>query len=58
MRVSGRDSDLTVIFVPLVILVAVGVALAGDPAKVFGAAERTLWQIVNGIGAWLAGLFS
>ena len=58
MRVSGRDSDLIVFLVPLVILIAIGVALAGDPGQFFGTAERRLWQVVNGIGEWLAGLFS
>jgi len=56
IRTSGKGSDLTIIVVPLILLIAVGAGLAGDPGKLFSTAERALWTIVEGVGRWLSSL--
>lgn len=57
MRTSGKATDLTVLVVPLVVLIAVGAGLAGDPGHVFTRAERALWRLVEGVGQWLSTIF-
>jgi hypothetical protein len=57
MRTSGKSSDLPVLIVPLVVLIAVGVALAGDPGQFLSRAERSLWHVVGGVGQWVSSLF-
>jgi len=58
IRTSGKQSDLGLLLVPLAVLVAIGVALADDPAQIFLSAERKLWQVAEGIGSWVAALIS
>jgi len=56
MRTSGKGSDLTVLVVPLIVLIAVAAGLAGDPGKLVGRTERALWSLVQSVGQWLSSL--
>ncbi len=56
IRTSGKQSDLGLILVPLVVLIAIGAGLAGDPGKFFTQAERTLWGVVESVGQWVSSL--
>jgi hypothetical protein len=58
MRTSGKDSDLAVIAVPVLLLVVAGVALAGDPGKFFSTVENHLWHGVESVGRWISSLLS
>lgn len=59
MRVSGRDRDLTIVLVPLILAVVVAAALAGgDTRKLFGRVERHLWDAIHQAGAWVVSLLS
>lgn len=56
MRTSGKGSDLTVLAVPLIVLVVVAAAMAGDPGKFVMRVERTLWGVVADVGRWVSAL--
>jgi hypothetical protein len=56
MRTSGKGSDLTILLVPLVVLIAIGMNLAGDPGQLFRTTERALWGIVESVGTWVSSL--
>lgn len=58
MRTSGRQSDLMVLLIPLVLLVGAAVAFTGDPDQFFPTLEKNLWSAVRTVGDWVSGLFS
>jgi len=56
MRTSGKQFDIGLILVPLVLLLGVGAALTGDPGNFLAKAERTLWGVVESLGQWVSSL--
>jgi hypothetical protein len=58
MRTSGRQNDLFVLLVPLVLLIGAAVVFTGDPDQFFPTVEKHLWSMVRTVGNWVSGLFS
>ena len=58
MRTSGRQSELMILLVPLVLLVGAAVVFTGDPGQFFPTLEKNLWSAVRTVGTWVSGLFS
>jgi len=58
MRTSGKQSDLTILIVPLALLIGAAVAFTGGPDQFFPTIEKHLWSAVRTVGDWVSGLFS
>jgi hypothetical protein len=58
MRTSGKESDLAVLLIPLVLLIVAGLAFTTDGAQFFPALEKQLWSAVHAVGRWVSALFS
>jgi hypothetical protein len=58
LRTSGKQNDLAILVIPLVLVVGTAVLFAGGPDRFFPTIEKHLWNAVRTVGEWLSGLFS